>query len=107
MQMADIVNNISLNLRMIKVLLLEMIALKAILLITIKPFWQPEASGTSLMEDQIMDIPHVSQEENGFLIGPFTESEVRNVVFQMEHNKALSPDGFPTKFYQVLCGIIK
>jgi mannosylglycoprotein endo-beta-mannosidase len=66
-----------------------------------------EASGISLMENQILDIPQVTQEENDVLIGPFTESEVRAAVFQMEHNKAPGPDGFPAEFYQVFWGIIK
>jgi hypothetical protein len=59
------------------------------------------------MENQILDILQVTQEENDILIGPFTESEVRAAVFQMEHNKALGPDGFPAEFYQVFWGIIK
>jgi hypothetical protein len=29
---------------------------------------------------------------------------VREVIFQMEHNKAPWPDGFPAEFYQVLWG---
>jgi mannosylglycoprotein endo-beta-mannosidase len=70
-------------------------------------FGQSEASGTSLLEDHIMDTPQISQEENEFLIGPFTEPEVRNTVFQMEHNKAPGPDGFLEEFYQVFWGIIK
>jgi len=53
------------------------------------------------MEDQILDIPQVSPEENVVLISEFTESEVRDAVFQMEHNKAPGPDGFPIEFYQV------
>jgi mannosylglycoprotein endo-beta-mannosidase len=59
------------------------------------------------MENQILDILQVTQEENDILIGPFTESEVRAAVFQMEHNKAPGPDGFPAEFYQVFWGIIK
>jgi hypothetical protein len=70
-------------------------------------FGQPEASGVSLVEDQVLDIPQISQEENESLIAAFTEFEVRNAVFQMEHNKAPGPDGFPAKFYQVFWGIIK
>jgi hypothetical protein len=54
-----------------------------------------------------MDIPQISQEENEFLIGPFIKFEVRNTIFQMEHNKAPGPNGFPAKFYQVFWGIIK
>jgi hypothetical protein len=59
------------------------------------------------MEDQIHDIPQVSDEENKILIADFTENEVRGVVFQMEHNKAPGPDGFPAEFYQVFWGVIK
>ena len=59
------------------------------------------------MEDHIIDIPLVSPEENDILISPFTKSEVRGAIFQMEHNKAPGPDGFPMEFYQVFWGIIK
>ena len=59
------------------------------------------------MEDQISDIPQVSPEENNVLISEFTESEVRDTVFQMEHNKAPGPDGFPAEFYQVFWNVIK
>ena len=47
------------------------------------------------------NIPQVSQKENDALISQFTEIEVRDNVFQMEHNKAPGPDGFLVKFYQV------
>ena len=59
------------------------------------------------MEDQIHDIPQVSQEENDLLTCEFTEAELRDAVFQMEHNKAPGPDGFPAEFYQVFWEIIK
>jgi hypothetical protein len=59
------------------------------------------------MEDQISDIPQVSPEENESLIVDFTEYEVREVIFQMEYNKAPGPDAFPTEFYQVFRGMIK
>jgi hypothetical protein len=29
------------------------------------------------------------------------------VIFQMEHNKAPGPDGFPSEFYQVFWNLIK
>jgi hypothetical protein len=45
--------------------------------------------------------------KNESLIAAFTESEVRNAVFQMEHNKTPGPDGFPAEFYQVLWGLSK
>jgi hypothetical protein len=30
----------------------------------------------------------------------FTEKEVRDVIFQMKHNKAPGPDGFPAEFFK-------
>ena len=59
------------------------------------------------MENQISDIPQVSQEENDVLVSEFTEAQVREAVFQMEHNKAPGPDGFPVEFYQVFWNLIK
>ena len=53
------------------------------------------------------NIPQVSQKENDGLISQFTETEVRDVVFQIEHNKAPGPDGFLVKFYQVFWNLIK
>jgi mannosylglycoprotein endo-beta-mannosidase len=67
----------------------------------------PEQTDIALLEDHIHDIPQVSDEENEILIADFTENEVREVVFQMEHNKAPGPDGFPVEFYQVFWGVIK
>ena len=52
------------------------------------------------------DIPQVSEEENKVLTAPFSE-EVKTVVFDMEHNKAPSPDGFPAEFYQFFWEIVK
>jgi len=49
----------------------------------------------------------VTQEENDVLVAEFTEAEVREAVFQMEHNKAPGPNGFPAEFYQVFWSIIK
>jgi hypothetical protein len=46
------------------------------------------------------DISQVSDKENEQLVKPFSEEEIRHAVFQMEHNKALRPDGFPVEFYQ-------
>lgn len=53
-----------------------------------------------LNETRTDGIPQVTQEENGILTPPFFEEEVGAAVFQMEHNKAPGPDGFPTEFYQ-------
>ena len=53
------------------------------------------------------DIPQVSDFENDYLTAEFTEKEVKDAIFQMEHNKAPGPDGFPAEFYQVFWNIIK
>jgi hypothetical protein len=53
------------------------------------------------------NIVQVWEEENDLLIKPFIVDEVWEVIFQMEHNKALGPDGFPTEFYQPCWEIIK
>ncbi|WVZ50274.1 hypothetical protein U9M48_001546, partial [Paspalum notatum var. saurae] len=45
--------------------------------------------------------------KNEVLVEKFTEEEVKFAIFQMKHNKAPGPDGFPPKFYQVFWNIIK
>ena len=49
----------------------------------------------------------MTQEDNEMLTSEFTEAEVKSVVFQMEHNKAPVPDGFPAEFYQIFWEVIK
>jgi hypothetical protein len=49
----------------------------------------------------------VSHEENELLVKAFTVDEVHEAIFQMEHNKAPGPDGFPAEFYQACWEIIK
>jgi hypothetical protein len=58
-------------------------------------------------ETRIDDIPQVSTEENGLLTAPYSGEEVKKAVFQMEHNKAPGPDGFPAEFYQKIWEVIK
>jgi hypothetical protein len=58
-------------------------------------------------EARIDDIPQVTQQENEFLVAAFTEKEVKEAIFQMEHNKAPGPDGFPIEFYQTFWEVIK
>ena len=62
-------------------------------------FGEPEVSSFTLEEDRIFDIPQVTQTENDVLTAPFTEQEVHEAIFDMEHNKAPDPDGFPAEFY--------
>src|SRR4051812_30380107 len=61
----------------------------------------------SLDESQTSDIPQVSDEENSFLSASYSEEEVKKAIFQMEHNKAPGPDGFPAEFYQKFWDVIK
>ena len=70
-------------------------------------FGPPEDGHISLDESRTGDIPQFSAEENAFLTAPFTEDEVRQAIFQMKHNKAPGPDGFPAEFYQNFWDIIK
>jgi hypothetical protein len=49
----------------------------------------------------------VSHLENEILIEDFTGKEVREAIFQMKHNKAPGPDGFPIEFYHVFWSLIK
>jgi hypothetical protein len=67
-------------------------------------FIAPLDNSFTLDEARLDGISQVSEEENNLLIRPFSEEEVREAVFQMEHNKASDPDGFPTEFYQSMLG---
>nr|ABA93862.1 retrotransposon protein, putative, unclassified [Oryza sativa Japonica Group] len=69
-------------------------------------FGAPERNNFSMFEDQKDDIPQVTVTENEMLTREFSE-EVKIAIFQMEHNKAPGPDGFPGKFYQVFWDVIK
>uniref|UniRef100_I1P400 Reverse transcriptase domain-containing protein n=1 Tax=Oryza glaberrima TaxID=4538 RepID=I1P400_ORYGL len=60
-----------------------------------------------MVESQRDDITQVMDVENELLSESFKELEVKEANFQMEHNKAPGPDGFPAKFYQVFWDVIK
>jgi hypothetical protein len=70
-------------------------------------FGPPKRGSFSLDESRVEDIVRVSQEENDLIIRPFTCDEIREAVFQMEHNKTPCPDGFLAEFYQACWEIIK
>jgi hypothetical protein len=70
-------------------------------------FGPPKRSSFTLDESRVEDIVQVSQEENDLIVRPFTSDEVCEAIFQMEHNKAPGPDGFPEEFYQAHWEIIK
>ena len=52
-------------------------------------FGPPDPSAVELDENQILDIPQVSDLENSFLTSQFTRKEICR-VFLMEHNRAPS-----------------
>jgi exonuclease III len=70
-------------------------------------FGESKCNNLSLNESMVEDIPQVTPLENEFLEVEFSEKEVREAVFQMKHNKAPGPDGFPVEFYQVFWSLIK
>jgi mannosylglycoprotein endo-beta-mannosidase len=72
-----------------------------------KLFGEPVPNNISLVEEQVQDIPKISDVENGILTAHYSEEEVYEALFQMERNKSPGPDGFPTEFYQKCWTIIK
>ena len=70
-------------------------------------FGNDEVGDFHLDESVKDDITQVLEEENRMLTEEFTEKEVRDAIFQMKHNKAPGPDGFPAEFYQVFWSLIK
>ena len=72
-----------------------------------KELFGPAEENLFSLCDRTDDIPQVSSTENEFLMAPFTEQEIRDAIFSMEHNKAPGPDGFPAEFYQHFWDVIK
>ncbi len=70
-------------------------------------FGPPDDSTLQFDENRTEDIPQVSLLENDALTQPFSEKEIKEAIFQMEHNNAPGPDGFPAEFYQVFWNVIK
>jgi hypothetical protein len=70
-------------------------------------FGNSERNNFLMNESMRGDIPQITHIENDLLVGDFSEKEVRDAIFQMKHNKAPGPDGFPTEFYQVFWSLIK
>jgi hypothetical protein len=63
-------------------------------------FGAKEDGNFSMDESRTDDISQVSEIANNFLTSEYSEEEVRKAIFQIEHNKAPGPDGFPAEFYQ-------
>jgi hypothetical protein len=72
-----------------------------------KLFGSPHIGQFSLNEGRCDDIVQITPEENEKLTAVIMEQEVKEAVFQMKHNKAPSPDGFPAEFYQKFWETIK
>jgi len=72
-----------------------------------KLFGPHEENDFSLVEEVRGDIPQVTERENEFLTAAFTEQEIHDALFQMEHNKSPGPDGFLVEFYQFFWEVIK
>ena len=70
-------------------------------------FGPSENNFFTIDENRREDIPQVTDDESESLIAMFTQEEVRTAIFQMEHNKAPGPDGFPAEFYQAFWETIK
>lgn len=70
-------------------------------------FGAPEENSFALDESRKDDIFQVTQVENDSLAAPFTEKEVWDAIFDMKHNKAPGPDGFPVEFCQKFWDVIK
>jgi hypothetical protein len=82
--------------------------LKSYIMDYYKNLFNPSDGGHfSLEEDRRSDIAQISPEDNEKLTSIFTEQELKEAIFQMKHNKAPGPDGFPTEFYQIFWETIK
>jgi hypothetical protein len=65
-----------------------------------KGLFGPHTQSSFSMDETLRyDIPQVLEEENEVLTAPFSEEEVKMVVFDMKHNKARGLDDFSTEFY--------
>lgn len=62
-----------------------------------KLFGQPDPN---IFYFEMEGIPQLDEQDKAFLIQDFNMVELKEVVFSMELNKALGPDGFLVEFYQ-------
>jgi len=68
--------------------------------------FEPQSS-VSLNKETWPSLGRLSVEDNEFLTRPFSEDEVKNVIFSMKENSAPGPDGFGVTFYKSCWEIIK
>lgn len=72
-----------------------------------KLFGPADTRSVPLSPNLFEGVTSVNDEDNEDLCRPFSESEIKNALFQMEHNKAAGPDKIPVEFYQTRWNIIK
>lgn len=53
------------------------------------------------------ELEKVSDDDNIMLASPFSESEIKEALFQIEKHKAAGPDKIPIEFYQTCWHIVK
>jgi hypothetical protein len=66
-----------------------------------------EVEGENLFmldENWAAGIKQVTNSENEYLTAPFSEKEIREAVFGLEHKKVTGPDGFPAEIYKKILG---
>jgi hypothetical protein len=70
-------------------------------------FGPQQLSHTRMREGSWSKAKCLNDADRADLDKPFTEEEIKEVIDQMEKNKAAGPDGFPIEFYQSCWEIIK
>ena len=70
-------------------------------------FGPAQGNAFPLSEDLWDANERVTEEDNIMLTKPFSETEIKAALFQMERNKAAGPDKIPIEFYQHCWDIIK
>lgn len=70
-------------------------------------FGSADSNKIPLKPEMFEGLPILKSSDNEDLCKPFSEKEIKDALFQMEHNKAAGPDKIPAEFYQVCWDIIK
>jgi hypothetical protein len=63
-------------------------------------FGAPEPSCVKMDGTHTKDNPQVTTLENEILTQSFSKAEVKHAIFQMNHNSAPDPNGFPKELCQ-------
>jgi mannosylglycoprotein endo-beta-mannosidase len=63
-------------------------------------FGQGPGNAFPLTPDLWRENEKVAEDDNERLIESFKEKEIKEALFQMQHNKAAGPDAIPIEFYQ-------